>query len=104
MGTLTNILIILLLIVMCIQTGIEIYAFFINRQENEAFVKLKETFNNVQQDFANEKSNFRKIIEDKNCQIMALVSENNRLNNALNENTESKKRKNGKQKRTTEDK
>lgn len=83
MTTLTNLLIIFLLFVMIIQLSMEIYEYFINRRENIAFIKLQETFNNVQQDFANEKANFRKIIDSKNNEIQILASEVNRLKNEL---------------------
>jgi predicted Holliday junction resolvase-like endonuclease len=79
MTTLIYILAILLLIVMIVHVSIEIYAYIINRKSDVAFIKLQETFNNVQQDFANEKANFRKITESKNEEIKILADEIKRL-------------------------
>ena len=79
MTTLIYILAVLLLIVMIVHVSIEIYAYIINRKSDAAFVNLQETFNNVQQDFANEKANFRKIIESKNEEIKILAAEIHRL-------------------------
>lgn len=90
MTTLIYILAVLLLIVMIIHVSIEIYVYVINRKSDAAFIKLQETFNNVQQDFANEKVNFRKIIDSKNNDIRLLLTDIHRLefeNNKLKDTT-----------------
>lgn len=83
MGTFTNILVILLLIVAILQLSLNIYLDVLTRKENQALINLQRTFENVQCDFLNQKEHFIATLKIRDERIQTLCKHNQDLEDEL---------------------